>query len=79
MPQTSRVILKAFQTVRLNLNYFFVHLLSLLVLGHFKIATGNLCKSPASLELLFRQLIKNFDTFLALVEAELKVRMTQYF
>ena len=78
VPQARRVILEALKPVRLYLNYFLIHFIGILVLGHLKVASGDLCESPPSLVLLLSKLIQNFERLLALVQAKLEIGMPEY-
>lgn len=77
VPQTCRVVFEALQSVRLDLYYFLVHFLRILILCHLKVASSNLCECPARLKLLLRQLIEDLDAFLALIEAKLEVGVAE--
>ena len=77
MPQACRVIFEPLKPVGLYLNYLLIHFLGILVLGHLKVTSGDLCKSPTSLVLLLRKLIKDFERLLALVKAKLQIGMPE--
>lgn len=68
MPKAGRVVLQAFKAVGLCLDDLAIHLLSLLVLGHLKVAPRNLSQHPPGGILLLSELSEDLDALLAFVE-----------
>lgn len=79
MPKASRVVLKSFESIRLNFDNFLVSLLSLLVPWHFEVALSDIWQNPSCLILLLRKLSIDLDALLAFIEALLLECMSEDF
>lgn len=78
VPQACRVILEPLKSIGLYLNYLLIHFLGILVLGHLKVTSRDLCKCPPSLVLLLCKLIEDFQRLLTLVKTKLQIGMPEY-
>ena len=70
VPKTARVILNAFQSVRLHFVGLFIVLGSLRVANHFHIGSSDGCQDPARIELILGKFLEFLDRFQTVVVAE---------
>jgi hypothetical protein len=77
VPETSRVILESFHSVRLHFHHLLIHLFRFLVLAHLEVTLGHLTQYPAGRVLSLRENCKELYAFLAFVETQKLVRLTQ--